>query len=328
MKLDTDGLDGVLRCPAWGAASSQTPPPVDREPQPQTAPQEAAAAPVIAPYIPERAEHAADITGQEGLPVAEPTGQVSRPAGIFYTGGETALSMPVVPSGPPVAAEPPVVSPREENGDDGLPRYSTPRRGRWIPALVLSLGGVIALATVLLTRSFQSDPGVTIGSGVVPVGSVGPARPPDPVPAAPARSRSPIAEVGVREDPAAAADGNDREDPAARAPTGPLRFPGTYRRSAAEPLHLDQGAADRILEQMRRCKGNIRIIGHACALGDDDTNRRISVRRARAVSRYFVEHGFDEDRLIVRGKGSTDPIADNDTHRGRIQNRRVDISCR
>jgi len=57
-----------------------------------------------------------------------------------------------------------------------------------------------------------------------------------------------------------------------------------------------------------------------------DSNKALSVARARAVVDYLVEqHQIDPARFTVIGYGETQPIADNETPEGRQQNRRVEL---
>ena len=68
------------------------------------------------------------------------------------------------------------------------------------------------------------------------------------------------------------------------------------------------------------------IQGHTDGRGTDEYNQDLSERRARAVVRY-LENNFeiDSERLMVEGKGESDPVADNETATGRQKNRRVEI---
>lgn len=69
----------------------------------------------------------------------------------------------------------------------------------------------------------------------------------------------------------------------------------------------------------------LEIRGHTDSAGREEDNLRISLERAQAVKDYLVEHGIEPERLEVRGVGSTQPIARNDTDRGRAANRRVEL---
>ena len=40
---------------------------------------------------------------------------------------------------------------------------------------------------------------------------------------------------------------------------------------------------------------------------------------------YLIEKGFPADKISAKGYGSANPIGDNNTRKGRQQNRRVEI---
>jgi len=68
------------------------------------------------------------------------------------------------------------------------------------------------------------------------------------------------------------------------------------------------------------------VTGHADNVGSEAYNMELSKRRAESVRNYLVEkYNIDEQRMIVKGVGSSQPIADNDSPEGRAQNRRVTI---
>jgi len=66
-------------------------------------------------------------------------------------------------------------------------------------------------------------------------------------------------------------------------------------------------------------------IGHADAIGSDEYNQRLSVRRAEAVKAYLVSRGIEANRIYTEGKGEKQPVASNQTADGRAKNRRVEI---
>jgi OOP family OmpA-OmpF porin len=47
--------------------------------------------------------------------------------------------------------------------------------------------------------------------------------------------------------------------------------------------------------------------------------------RAKAVKAYFASKGIDPARMDVKGYGSENPVADNNTPEGQAQNRRVEV---
>ncbi len=69
------------------------------------------------------------------------------------------------------------------------------------------------------------------------------------------------------------------------------------------------------------------ISGHTDSVGNDDSNRSLSVRRAQAVKDWLTGNGISATRIRVIGKGEAEPIASNDTSEGRAQNRRIEIEA-
>jgi OmpA-OmpF porin, OOP family len=70
----------------------------------------------------------------------------------------------------------------------------------------------------------------------------------------------------------------------------------------------------------------INIVGHTSNDGDAKANLELSKQRAAAVKQVLVkEYSIDESRLQTDGKGGTQPVADNKTPEGKVQNRRVEF---
>ena len=67
----------------------------------------------------------------------------------------------------------------------------------------------------------------------------------------------------------------------------------------------------------------VEIQGHTDDVGTEETNLKLSQRRAQAVRDYLVDKGVRKSRLVAEGYGATQPIADNSTEQGRSTNRRV-----
>ncbi len=67
------------------------------------------------------------------------------------------------------------------------------------------------------------------------------------------------------------------------------------------------------------------IQGFTDSVGGEDSNQRLSERRADSVKSYLTRQGIDSMRLSASGKGQSDPVADNDSAAGRQQNRRVEV---
>ncbi|MBU1265637.1 MAG: OmpA family protein [Gammaproteobacteria bacterium] len=69
----------------------------------------------------------------------------------------------------------------------------------------------------------------------------------------------------------------------------------------------------------------VTIIGHTDSTGTDAINNPLSVNRAAATRDYLVARGVSTNRIAIDGRGSREPIADNNTYDGRAKNRRVEI---
>ena len=68
------------------------------------------------------------------------------------------------------------------------------------------------------------------------------------------------------------------------------------------------------------------ITGHTDSKGSDAYNQELSERRAQSVAQYLMtSHGIRSERLLTKGMGEKQPIADNNTEENRIKNRRVEF---
>ncbi|HWB27990.1 MAG TPA: OmpA family protein [Chitinophagaceae bacterium] len=69
----------------------------------------------------------------------------------------------------------------------------------------------------------------------------------------------------------------------------------------------------------------IEIAGHTDNVGKDADNLVLSQQRAEAVKAWLVKKGIPANRIVAKGYGATEPIADNDTEEGRQRNRRTEV---
>lgn len=70
---------------------------------------------------------------------------------------------------------------------------------------------------------------------------------------------------------------------------------------------------------------DVTIVGHTDITGTVEYNQELSERRAQGVYDYLNKAGIKANRMTTVGKGIHEPIADNNTVEGRLQNRRVEI---
>jgi OOP family OmpA-OmpF porin len=92
---------------------------------------------------------------------------------------------------------------------------------------------------------------------------------------------------------------------------------------------LTPGASATLREVAEALRGepNLRaeIAGHTDSSGSDEYNLRLSQQRADAVLVFLASEGIDRSRLVARGYGEGQPVADNGSDDGRERNRRVEF---
>lgn len=83
---------------------------------------------------------------------------------------------------------------------------------------------------------------------------------------------------------------------------------------------------EKLIEFMNFNKNvRIQIGGHTDNQGSAEYNKVLSENRAKEVQKYLVENGIDNSRMEYKGFGLTQPIDDNNTEKGRANNRRTEI---
>ena len=111
-------------------------------------------------------------------------------------------------------------------------------------------------------------------------------------------------------------------------PNGPqqaLRF----RQSSIDLSEAAGSLMDKLAEFAYDCnEARIAILGYTDSTGAESWNLQVSKARAQAVAAQLVQRGVAADRLIVEGRGSVSPLADNDTVQGRARNRRIEFELR
>lgn len=101
-------------------------------------------------------------------------------------------------------------------------------------------------------------------------------------------------------------------------------------------LLFDTGGANLKPQSQRRLEplvqylqGNshreIIIEGHTDSIGNPETNKNLSLKRADAVKDFLITRGIDSRRIESRGFGEEVPVATNTTNAGRSLNRRVEV---
>lgn len=71
---------------------------------------------------------------------------------------------------------------------------------------------------------------------------------------------------------------------------------------------------------------SVAVAGHTDSGLDESSRQELSLKRAKAVRAYLVSKGVAEGQISVAGKSDSDPVASNDTAKGRAANRRAVIT--
>jgi OmpA-OmpF porin, OOP family len=101
-------------------------------------------------------------------------------------------------------------------------------------------------------------------------------------------------------------------------------------------IHFATGKSDILPESLPIVEEIVRLLqenpalqlnvdGHTDDVGSGESNKTLSLDRARAVAGALADRGIDTSRLTPQGYGESQPIADNSTEEGRARNRRVEL---
>ena len=71
---------------------------------------------------------------------------------------------------------------------------------------------------------------------------------------------------------------------------------------------------------------NVLVVGHTDSTGSDSYNEALSNRRASSAASYLASQGLGRPRVETSARGELEPVASNDSERGRQQNRRVEVA--
>jgi outer membrane protein OmpA-like peptidoglycan-associated protein len=102
--------------------------------------------------------------------------------------------------------------------------------------------------------------------------------------------------------------------------TGNIYFKSGSARLETKSAPLLNSLADIV----SRCPGMvIEVGGHTDSVGGSAQNQRLSLSRANSVTQFLLNTGLTADRMVAKGYGEDEPIADNSTKEGRWKNRRI-----
>ena len=72
-------------------------------------------------------------------------------------------------------------------------------------------------------------------------------------------------------------------------------------------------------------ESTVEITGHTDALGSEEYNHRLGLTRANSVILHFHKLGINDNQLIIKSEGESNPVASDNTEEGRAKNRRAEI---
>ena len=81
----------------------------------------------------------------------------------------------------------------------------------------------------------------------------------------------------------------------------------------------------KIAKQYEKSGQSVMIVGHTDSDGSDVYNQGLSERRAKTIAKLFRDNGVKADKIYYKGSGESEPIARNNTEKGKAKNRRVEI---
>ena len=73
-------------------------------------------------------------------------------------------------------------------------------------------------------------------------------------------------------------------------------------------------------------QARLSFTGHTCAIGSDEYNQALGLRRAKSVQQYFESRGMPASNIIIESRGEKEPAEDNSTSAGRAKNRRTEVT--
>jgi len=84
---------------------------------------------------------------------------------------------------------------------------------------------------------------------------------------------------------------------------------------------------DNLMSKLGKVKYDVIVVGYTDRIGNEDYNKRLSVRRANAVKSYLVQNkGVDPSNVFVDGKGEANPVTGT-TCIGKGMSKKKLISC-
>lgn len=92
-------------------------------------------------------------------------------------------------------------------------------------------------------------------------------------------------------------------------------------------LPSEQKKLQKIGEVLKQFNNDLLITGHCAERGTESARQALSESRAKSVADFLIKNNIrNEYHIFTQGKGSSQPVASNNTEEGRSRNRRVEIT--
>ncbi len=99
--------------------------------------------------------------------------------------------------------------------------------------------------------------------------------------------------------------------------------------TGAKSLNLNDTQRQKILDLLNyveRYDAKLHATGHTDNTGDRANNIKLALERAEFVKQNLMSNGINGNYIETDSKGPDLPIADNETEKGRVENRRVEVN--
>ncbi len=100
-----------------------------------------------------------------------------------------------------------------------------------------------------------------------------------------------------------------------------------FKANSAELLPGQEHLLVQIAKVLKQAsKSQVLVEGHTASTGQPNAELSLSIERANSIANALVQSGIEKERFICQGRGSSRPVASNDTPEGTALNRRVEIT--
>ena len=100
-----------------------------------------------------------------------------------------------------------------------------------------------------------------------------------------------------------------------------------FKANSAELLPGQENLLTQIAKVLKQApKSQVLVEGHTASTGQPNAELSLSIERANSIANALVQSGIEKDRFICQGRGSSRPVASNETPEGKALNRRVEIT--